>query len=74
MPETENMKRRIRISALFSPNARSVLGISTHLSAAEFEEDVNIVLVFKMMGKLHHMLVLEAFVKLDLINDLQQKR
>lgn len=74
VPETENMKRRIRIGALFWPNVKSVLGISTHLSAAEFKEDVNIVLVLKMMGKLHHMLVLKAFVKLDFINDLQQKR
>lgn len=26
-----------------------------------------------MMGKLHHMLVLEAFVELDFINDLWDK-
>lgn len=27
-----------------------------------------------MMGKLHHMLVLEAFVELDFINDLWDKK
>lgn len=40
---------------------------AAHLSAAELQENVDVVLVFKMMGELHHMSVLEVLMKLNFI-------
>jgi len=41
-----------------------------HLSTAELQEDVDVVLVFEVMGELHHVLVRQGFVELDLVGDL----
>lgn len=42
-------------------------GKAAHLSAAELEEDVDVVLIFKMMRKLDHMFVQEGFMQLNFI-------
>lgn len=42
-------------------------GKASHLSATEFKEDINVVLIFKMMRKLNNMFVLEGFVQLNFI-------
>lgn len=47
---------------------------AAHLSAAELEEDVDIVLIFKMMRKLDNMFVLKRFVQLDFIRYLREKK
>lgn len=54
-------------------NKRSTTtGKAAHLSAAELEEDVDVVLVFKMMRKLDDVFVLEGFVQLDFIRYLKE--
>lgn len=44
--------------------------LTPHLTTAELEEDVDVLLVFEMMGEFHHMLVRQGFVELDLVRDL----
>lgn len=57
----------------FFLNKRSTTtGKAAHLSAAELEEDVDVVLVFKMMRKLDDVFVLEGFVQLDFIRYLKE--
>lgn len=54
-------------------NKRSTTtGKAAHLSAAELEEDVDVVLVLKMMRKLDDVFVLEGFVQLDFIRYLKE--
>lgn len=43
-------------------------GKAAHLSTAELEEDVDVVLIFKMMRKLDNVFVLKGFVQLDFIS------
>ena len=42
----------------------------THLSTAELQKDVDVLLVFKVMGELDHVLMRQGFVELNLICDL----
>lgn len=48
-------------------------GETAHLSAAELQEDVDVVLIFEVMRKLDNMFVLEGFVQLDFIRYLMEK-
>lgn len=47
-------------------------GKAAYLSAAELEEDVDVILIFEMMRKLDNMFVLKGFVQLDFIRYLTE--
>jgi len=47
-----------------------IVVLKSHLPTAELEEDVDVFLVFEVMGEFHHMLVRQGFVELDLVGDL----
>lgn len=42
----------------------------THLPTAELQEDVDVLLIFEVVGELHHVLVRQGSVELDLVHDL----
>lgn len=50
------------------------IGVNTYPSTAIFQENINVFFVFKVVIKLHYMLMMENSVKLYFFVDLKKKQ
>lgn len=57
-----------------SVSKRTDPGVNTHPSTAVLQEDVNVFFVFKVVVKLHYMLMVQDSVKLNFFVDLRKKK